>query len=144
VSTVLSLDQLGEHIARHQNERGFIEGRAARQIFRSANIRQWPERSAPHLGRSEGNIVYDPDWMTGEPNRSEVRPHETLHTSQQHLHGPTLMSLVTARRDEEEHPVQVYSSRRGHQWIEEGHHRLVASRLQGYGEEAEIGQEYHR
>jgi hypothetical protein len=138
-----AVEHLGGQFAHLQDERGFIHGQAAREIFRQANIRMWPERSAPHLGRSEGNIVYDPDWRTGEPETSDIRPGHVLHTAQQHLHGPTLASLLANRDYEtEEHPVQVYESRRGHTWIEEGHHRIVASRLQRYTEEAQHGREY--
>lgn len=134
----LSPDQFSQW----QDERGFITGQSARDIYRAANIRMWPERTAPHLGRSEGNIVQDSDTYTGEPKVSDVDPGETLHTSQQHLHGPTLRSLMTSERGPEDHPVSVYESRRGHTWIEEGHHRIVASRLQGFGEEAQLGREY--
>jgi hypothetical protein len=132
-----------DQFAHLQDERGFIHGQAARQTFRQANIRMWTPQSAPHLGRSEGNIVYDPHWMTGEPATSDIRPSEELHTAQQHLHGPTLSALMTNRNyEQEEHPVQVYESRRGHTWIEEGHHRLVASRLQHFSEGAQYGREY--
>jgi hypothetical protein len=136
-------ESLSAQFAAHQDERGFIHGQAARNIFRQANIRMWPERSAPHLGRSEGYIAYDLNMGGYAPKTTDVRPHETLHTSQQHLHGPTLTSLLASRDPEkEEHPVQVYESKRGHTWIEEGHHRLVASRLQGWSEEAEHGREH--
>ena len=127
-----------------QDERGFIHGDLARQIYRKANIRQWASDTAPHLGRSEGNIVYDPDWRTNEVEVEHIHPSEILHTSQQHLHGPTLAKLMTTERSGVDHPVQVYESRRGHRWIEEGHHRLVASRLQDESEEAEVGREHGR
>jgi hypothetical protein len=138
-----AVEHLGNQFAYLQDERGFIHGQAAREIFHQANIRMWPEQSAPHLGRSEGNIAYDLNMGGYAPKTTDVRPHETLHTSQQHLHGPTLASLLVNRDPEkEEHPVQVYESRRGHTWIEEGHHRIVASRLQRYTEEAQHGREY--
>ena len=57
-------------LAASQDERGFIHGQAAREIFRKANIRMWPGRdAAPHLGRSEGYIDYDhTDMYTGGPS----------------------------------------------------------------------------
>jgi len=144
-------DHLGEmfhaQLAASQDERGFIQGQAAREIFRKANIRMWPGRdAAPHLGRSEGYIDYDnTDPYTGEPSTSDVRPSETLHTTQQHLHGPTLSSLLK-NYDEtrDDHPIQVYDSERGDTWIEEGHTRLVAHRLQGWTAEAQRGSEMRR
>lgn len=135
---VLNLDQFAEHT----DERGFIFGQGARQIFRKANIRMWTPYSAPHLGRSEGNIVYEPDWRTGETEVEHIDPSETLHSAQQHVHGPTLARLLAEERGPVDHPVQVYESRRGHRWIEEGHHRLLASRLRDLTEEAEIGREH--
>lgn len=136
-------DQFIQQINAMPEERGFIAGEHARSLFRQANIRQW-HADAPHLGRSEGYIDYnDVDWRTGKPYMMEIDPEDVLHTSQRHLHGPTLVSMLThGVRRHQDHPVQTYESARGDTWIEEGHHRLVTRRLQGLVVMSQHGREH--
>lgn len=108
---------------------GVIKGQQAKDVMRAANIRQWP--LVEHAtSQREG-------WTESE---DVVYPHETLHTTQDYLHAPTLRKYMEEGPPEhdpeygdEERPYlpEIVRTERGTPWIDEGHHRLVASRLGG-------------
>lgn len=111
-----------------QGNDGWIKGNDARTIFRAANIRSWPMRESPSMtGRD-----------FGLEEEGGIHPDEVLNTAQGHLHGPTLRKYMTegapemdpAYEDRKYLP-EVLTSARGRKWIDEGHHRIVASRLRG-------------
>jgi hypothetical protein len=114
-----------------QKSKGVIEGDDAKTVFRATNIRSWPLTDHPTNTR-EG-------WTESE---SEVRPSETLHTTQSHLHGPTIRRYMSGDIPEfdpdyegdfsHRYLPEVMRTTRGTPWINEGHHRLVASRLNEY------------
>ena len=112
--------------------KGSIEGEDARKIFRAANIRSWPMEEMPVMSRG----------YSGLDQIGSVSKHETLHTAQSHLHGPTLRRYMNEGPPEQypeyEEPrkylPEVLESKRGHRWIDEGHHRLVADRLNDFYE----------
>lgn len=106
---------------------GLIMGDDAREVMRAANIRQW-DLSEPANGIREGWTEYS----------DTVYPHETLHTSQSYLHAPTVLKYMYEgapefdpeyEGEEREYRPEVLQTERGTKWINEGHHRLVASRL---------------
>lgn len=111
-----------------KRSKGMIEGEDARTVFRAANIRSWPMKEMPtYTGREYGL-----------ESEGGVSSGETLHTAQSHLHGPTVKEYMTKGAPEEDpdyedrkYLPEVYESLRGRKWIDEGHHRLVASRLRG-------------
>lgn len=106
---------------------GIIQGDQAKAVFKAANIRQWP--LVEHATRQrEGWTEYS----------DTVYPHETLHTTQDYLHAPTLKKYMEEGPpefdpeygdEEREYRPEVLETERGTKWIDEGHHRLVASRL---------------
>lgn len=106
---------------------GMIQGEDARTIFRAANIRSWP-LSDHFTDVREG-------WTEEE---GVVRPSETLHTSQPHLHGPTLRRYMSGDVPEEDpehggkYLPEIMRTEKNTPWINEGHHRLVASRLNNF------------
>lgn len=112
-----------------KTSRGLIKGDDARTVFRAANIRSWPMQDMP----TGGNREY------GLESEGGVTSDEVLHTAQGSLHGPTIRQYMKDGGVPEEDPQyegrkylpEVYTSVRGHKWIDEGHHRLVASRLRG-------------
>ena len=118
-----------------------IEGSAARSVFRAVNIRSWPVASTPPEDMGVNPI--------GEGSPSSLRHDETLHTRQSHLHTPTLRRYMTGDTPASDpdyshdpdigyHPGVVRD--RSKLWVDEGHHRLVASRLRGdYSTTAWVG-----
>ncbi|NBX51274.1 hypothetical protein EBT25_15455 [bacterium] len=105
-----------------------IEGDDARKVFRAVNIRFWPMKEMPTSGHREYGLESE-----GSVSRDEM-----LNTAQSHLHGPTVQKYMTEGAPEEDpdyegrrYLPEVYTSLRGRKWIDEGHHRLVASRLRG-------------
>lgn len=120
-----------------RRSKGLIKGSDARTVFRAANIRSWPMEEMPTSGGR--------DW--GLEAEGGVSSSETLHTAQSHLHGPTVREYMKDGGPEEDpdypgrkYLPEVLESARGHKWIDEGHHRLVASRLRGdYGTEVYEG-----
>lgn len=120
-----------------KRSRGVIEGDDARKVFRAANIRSWPMEEMPTTTGREFGLESEGGVSSGE----------VLNTAQSHLHGPTVRKYMTEGAPEEDpdyegrkYLPEVYESRRGRKWIDEGHHRLVASRLRGdYGTETYEG-----
>jgi len=120
-------DQFAEALDIVKHSKGMIEGDDARKVFKAVNIRSWPMESMPTENR-----------LHGLENEGGVSANETLHTAQSHLHGPTVRKYMENGAPEEDphgegrkYLPEVYFSPRGHRWIDEGHHRLVASRLRG-------------
>ena len=111
-----------------QKSKGVIEGEDAKTVFRAANIRHWPLNEHPTQFRD--------GWTE---DTGTVRPSETLHTSQNHLHSHTLRRYMAGDipefdpdYEDQEYLPEVMRTTRGTPWINEGHHRLVASRLNDY------------
>jgi|KBSMisStaDraftv2_1062788.scaffolds.fasta_scaffold73176_4 hypothetical protein len=120
---------------------GVLTRDAVKTIYRATNIRSWPLKDHPEY---EGND-YKGTPSPGFPDTNtmdSVRHDEPLHTSQAHLHGPTLerymhegapeTEFVNGEEDwEVPYSPDVTEDRHGNTWINEGHHRMVASRLRG-------------
>jgi hypothetical protein len=125
----LSPHQFSEAMDIVKTSRGLIKGDDARTVFRAANIRSWPMEDSP-VGSGRAYGIESEGGVTSD---------EVLHTSQGHLHGPTIRKYMQDGGVPEEDPhnegrkylPEVLTSARGHKWIDEGHHRLVASRLRG-------------
>jgi hypothetical protein len=111
-----------------------LRGADARTVFKAANIRSWPMQDMPTQIREGWSREY----------QDSISPDETLHTAQQHLHAPTLKKYLAGdvpetdpEYDYEDNPEPVpylpetVVSESGRRWIDEGHHRIVASRLRG-------------
>lgn len=108
---------------------GYIGGDDARTVMRAAHIRQWPLRrpaSEIREGYTEGpSTVYR--W-------------ERLNTSQTHLHAPTVLKYLYEGAPEMDpaypgedvrYLPEVLRTENDTPWIDEGHHRIIASRLRG-------------
>jgi hypothetical protein len=103
-----------------------IEGRVARHVMHQADVVQTKRGvDAPHIalsGYQESESEYG-------------YPHGTVMTSQRHLHVPTLARY--AQGDIPTHDVEEWDPHYepetyhhgGTQWLAEGHHRTVATRL---------------
>ena len=114
---------------------GVIRGEEHAAVLKAANIRRWPLESGA-FDRPQASGV-------GE-QRGRISHHETVHTSQGHLHAPTLRKYIAGDVPEYDadygtedrpsdvryHP-EVGMTERGNKWVLEGHHRIVASRLRG-------------
>lgn len=106
-----------------------LEGEDARKVFRAANIRQWPLLDAAQQYRGG----YSREWSESIPAS------QTLHTTQKHLDARAVKSYMqgnepefdTEYEDNVPYDPELLVSERGTHWIDEGHHRLVASRLRG-------------
>lgn len=107
-----------------------IEGPLARQVMKAANIRSWP------ISSMASDFKGDTLDMNGSPG--SLSSHEVVHTAQSHLHTPTLRKYlnydepdIDPETDAPYHPEVAYNLQTGSVWMDEGHHRLVASRLRG-------------
>jgi len=117
-----------------QTAPGVIDGADARTVMNAANIRSWP-------------VMFHPEAYSGGAgeNPSRVTDDEVLHTRQSHLHGPTLRRYMAGdvpkydpdydyedapgSSDVEYRPeITMHKDRL---WVQEGHHRIIASRLRG-------------
>ncbi len=117
-----------------KRSRGIIGGEDARKVFKAANIRSWPIQGLDRLEIAE--------------KVGALSPKETLNTAQSQLHGPTIREYMKDipeenpydSSDDRKYLPEVYTSKRGSKWIEEGHHRIIASRFRGdYGMEVYKG-----
>lgn len=104
---------------------GVMNPQDTKKVMRAANIRLWPLKDHASMQR-EGWTEYE----------STVHPHETLHTTQTYLHAPTIRKYMTEGSPETDpeyndrpYNPEILTTERGTRWIGEGHHRLVASRL---------------
>ena len=114
-----------------KRSKGVIEGADAKTVFRAANIRSWPMEEMPTMGGRHHGIESEGSVSSGE----------TLHTAQSQLHAPTVRKYMTegapatdpsyGNEIDNRYLPEVLSSERGRKWVDEGHHRLVASRLRG-------------
>lgn len=135
--SALNEQQFGRAMEIINSSEGAIHGAEAKEVFRAANIRPW------RLG--QGGTAFDRPAASGVgEQRSTLPHHETVHTSQTHLHAPTLRKYIAGEvpefdedyasedrpSDVRYHP-EVGMTERGNRWMLEGHHRLVASRLRG-------------
>ncbi len=119
-----------------KRSKGALTGADAKTVFRAANIRSWPMEESPTMTRE-----------FGLESEGGVSRNETLHTAQDYLHGPTIRKYMTEGAPEEDpdyegrkYLPEVYQTEMGRKWIDEGHHRIVASRLRGdYGTEVYEG-----
>lgn len=118
---------------------GSLTPEQTKYVFRAANIRQWPI----------DQLTFDNYERTADEGHGYVEPDDVLHTNQSGLYAPAIrdyMQSNPADTPPEEHEEdtdneygdgdnyfpylpEVIDSERGKPWIEEGHHRLVASRL---------------
>lgn len=115
-----------------------IAGADARTVFRATNIRQWPMKlSQTQMRNYVSGVGIDEGWR----DYSEV-----LHTSQTHLHAPTLQKYIRGEAPEMDpdfmdddvygestvrYLPDIATTDRGNPFITEGHHRIVAARLRG-------------
>lgn len=106
---------------------GVIKGQDAKDVMRAANIRLWDLSAHPTELRGL--------WKESEET---IPSTETLHTTQGFLHAPSLRHYMEEGPPEfdpqiyeEDRPYypEVLRTTRGTPWIDEGHHRIVASRL---------------
>jgi hypothetical protein len=110
-----------------------IQGRAARHVMAQADIRQTGEGvEAPHIAQS---------WFDYGGSYEQGHPRGEVWTSQRHLHTPTLHRYATegppefdeeypAEREEDRTPYEPETYEHGgKEWLLEGHHRTVATRL---------------
>lgn len=112
------------------NSPGLIVGNDARTVMKAAGIRSWPVKDHPEA--YSGGSGEDP---------GSVSDMETLHTRQAHLHGPTMRRFMAGdvpEFDPEHAPHDVeyrpeITTHKDRSWIQEGHHRIAASRLRGDG-----------
>jgi hypothetical protein len=123
------LEELGlNHLIRPDQ---FIKDRELNDVLGEANI----------LKRSKGPVDLDNVWPAFEGDTTTLQRHETLRTSQGYLHRPTLAKYIVEGAPEMDpdypgeevpyHPDVFSFGDRGNQWIDEGHHRITASRLRG-------------
>jgi hypothetical protein len=129
-------DQFSEALDIVKRSKGMIEGSDAQKVFKAVGIRSWPMEEMPISSGRE----------YGLESRGGVHRGETLNTAQSHLHGPTVREYMKNPPEENPHAPgepylpEVYQTTRGSKWIDEGHHRIVASRLRGdYGTEVYEG-----
>lgn len=115
-----------EHLAPKTPQ--FLNEQTTRALMKTVNIRQWPLQ----------NPVGDIRETTSHDGTTTIYPHETLHTSQRHLHLPTLQKYLKGdipeydemyAPDEVPYNPEVLYDPHGNMWIDEGHHRIVTSRL---------------
>jgi len=118
-----------------------IRGRVARHVMAQANVRMTRPTGQKTYGGHE-ELVDAPHIAgaaEGYGNYGYRPAHEELWTSQSHLHMPTLRRYasgdITKPQEEEwgddidpDYEPETYHHG-GRQWIAEGHHRTVASRL---------------
>ena len=115
---------------------GSLNPEQTKYVFRAANIRQWPI----------DQLTFDNYDRSPDGEYGYVEPSDVLHTNQTSLYAPAIrdyMEYNPADRPPDENEEiededgdsyfpdlpEVIDSERGKPWIEEGHHRLVASRL---------------
>jgi hypothetical protein len=123
-------NQFAEALDIVKRSKGLIEGNDARTVFKATGIRSWPIDSMP-TGMPSRNSSLE--------NTGSVSSRETLHTAQDYLHGPTVREYLKPggapemdpHYPDREYLPEVYETPRGSKWIDEGHHRIVASRLRG-------------
>lgn len=124
----LNPDQFNEALNIVKRTRSeLIGGEDLRTVFKAANIRSWPIEDPPSMFREYGIEDY-----------GVISQNETLNTAQNYLHAPTLRKYIKGNVPEK-HPdygnadylPEVLETVRGSKWIDEGHHRIVASRLRG-------------
>ena len=126
---MLNPDQFSEamDIVKRSGEE-LIQGSDARRVFKAVGIRSWPLEELPTESDKR---------EFGLERQSSIRHDEPLNTMQNYLHGPTVRKYMNNPPGENPHfpgePYlpEVYKTTRGSRWIEEGHHRIVASRLRG-------------
>lgn len=105
-----------------------IKGLDVKKVFRAVGIRSWPLEELPTESDKR---------EFGLERQSSIRHDEPLNTMQTYLHGPTVRKYMKNPPSKDPHfpgePYlpEVYTAPRGSKWIEEGHHRIVASRLRG-------------
>ena len=113
-----------------------IRGRAAKHVFAQAGVRQTKKIGTTYGGHDE--LVDAPHIagsVQGYGNYGYRPHHEELWTSQAHLHLPTLARYaqgdIPMHEAEEWDPNYEPETYRhgGKQWLAEGHHRTVATRL---------------
>jgi hypothetical protein len=123
-----SNDQFAEALDIVKRSKGVIEGDDARKVFKATNIRSWPLEEMPTSGGRD----------YGLESEGSVSSRETLNTAQDYLDGPTVQQYMSKGAPEidphypdRKYLPEVYETVRGSKWIDEGHHRIVASRLRG-------------
>lgn len=134
----LSSQQFGEdpeqqwalNIINDPNTPPVVHGPTARRIMRAANIRSWPIDSMAS--------DYKGDTFDMNGSRGSLSAHEVVNTAQSHLHIPTLRKYIGYDEPETDedtglayNPEVAYNLDTGRIWMDEGHHRMVASRLRG-------------
>lgn len=109
-----------------------VQGDTARSIMRAANVRSWPIQEMASQIKAQTT-------RSGEgESLGYLTPSTTVHTAQSHLHLPTLRKYINYDEPETDpdtgldyHPTVLHNQQTGSVWMDEGHHRLIASRLRG-------------
>jgi hypothetical protein len=121
-------NQFAEALDIVKRSKGMIEGDDARKVFKAAGIRSWPLVEMPTGSNREHGLEKE----------GSVSSRETLNTAQDYLDGPTVQQYLSEgapemdrHYPERRYIPEVYETTRGSKWIDEGHHRIVASRLRG-------------
>lgn len=121
-------EQFSEVMGIVKSSEGLIQGSDVQKVFKAVGIRPWPLEELPTESDKR---------ESGLEKQSSIRHNEPLNTIQNYLHGPTVREYM--KNPPKNHPdyrgepylPEVYKAPRGSKWIEEGHHRIVASRLRG-------------
>lgn len=115
------------------NSDGWLNREQTKYVMRAANIRLWPVDDS----------TFDNYTNSADEGYGYVEPHDVLHTNQGHLYAPAVQHYMehnpADNRPEGEYnddgdwdppdTPEILSSEKGTNWIREGHHRIVASRL---------------
>ena len=135
-SQSINIEQFLDQLEPHADSRGVVSGVPAKKAMRALNIRPITRIDTP--SDIYGVDWDDNSWRTGRPG-SSIGSNERLYTRQSHFHLPTLREYAKNPHSWEEgkdpdtgeaYLPQVYSDYgTGRQWIEEGHHRIMAARL---------------
>lgn len=132
------LDNLEQHAGRN----GLVVGTPAKRAMRVLDIRPIEGRRMPALSAYGLEREYDYNIFSRRPG-STIGFGNRLYTSQTHFHLPTLRKYAESphewegREDPDLGPEVPYlphvfwDEGTNRQWIDEGHHRIMAARLNG-------------
>lgn len=109
---------------------GFLNQTTTKALMKAVGIRQWPIEH-PYEYR---------EYSPGDQGSSYITKDEPLNTTQKRLHMGTLKrylkgdvpefdTISFAPEDEVPYNPDILYTDRGDRWIDEGHHRIVTSRL---------------
>lgn len=149
----IRIEQFLNDLEQHADSEGVVQGTPAKKAMRAMNIRPISRVDSPGetWGTSYQRLQINKD---GSLKKDELGTGERLYTNQQHLHVPTLRKyaqnphswedtpaedrhtespFLPESDDDEYRPFVYEDGADGRQWVEEGHHRIMAARLNGMG-----------